>query len=76
MQHYWGAKAICERLGLKDHRRLPILITRNSLPAYRRRMPGKAIAPYYSNSDLIARWELAKALDERERLLAKLESNR
>lgn len=70
MNHYWGAKAIVERLGLKDARRLPALIRRQSLPAYRRRMPGKARTPYYSNSDLILRWELANAMAERERLMA------
>lgn len=73
MIHYWGAKAIVERLGLKDARRLPVLIKRQSLPAYRRRMPGKARTPYYSNSDLILRWEMAKAMAEREHLIAKTE---
>ena len=73
MDHYWGAKAIVERLGLKDARRLPVLITRQSIPAYRRKMPGKARVPYYSNSDLILRWELAEAMAERERLIAKQE---
>ena len=71
MNHYWGAKEIVKRLGLKDARRLPALIQRQFLPAYRRRMPGKARTPYYSNSELILRWELAKAMAERERLVAK-----
>ena len=38
-EHYWGAKAIMARIGLRDHRRLPYWIRRHSLPAFLRRDP-------------------------------------
>ena len=76
MEHYWGAKAILERIGLKNAKRLPFLIKKYHLPAYRRRLPGKARIPYYSNSEMILRWELSKAQLVREALLSKEEELR
>ena len=36
---YFGARAIMERIGLKDHRRLPYWIKRYGLPAFPRYDP-------------------------------------
>lgn len=75
-EHYWGAKAIVQRLGLKSPARLPDLIKHQSFPAYRRRLPGRSTSPYYSNSDLVLRWELSKASHYREQLLAEPDKER
>ena len=72
MQIYWGAKAIVERIGLKDHRRLPYLIKRQALPAFLRHDPKHSTRrSYYSDESLISRWLVMKANVYREELLAK-----
>ena len=71
MQHYWGAKAIVERVGLRDTRRLPFLIKRFGLPAFLRRSPGKLRSCYYTSESAITAWELARGMQQRETLLAK-----
>jgi hypothetical protein len=70
MQHYWGAKAICERLGYKAASRLPDLITRYRIPAYLRRGPNHKYT-YYSNEVLLGKWELTRAQDQYERIKAR-----
>lgn len=71
MTHYWGAKAIVERIGLRDTRRLPFLIKRFGLPAFLRRTPGKLRSCYYTSEAAITAWELARGMQQREILLAK-----
>ena len=72
MQHYWAAKAICDRIGYRCSARLPDLIIRYHLPAFRRRHPEKHhITVYYSNSEMLSKWEIARAQQSREALIAK-----
>jgi hypothetical protein len=73
MTHYWGAKAIVQRIGLRDATRLPDLIKRWGLPAFLRRTPGHLRSCYYASESMIATWELAQGLRYRQILLAKEE---
>jgi hypothetical protein len=74
MMHYWGAKAIVQRIGLRDARRVPYLIKRFGLPAFLRRDPQHLRNTYYSSEGLILAWELVRAKHYRETLLAKEEA--
>lgn len=74
MTHYWGAKAIVERIGLRDATRLPHLIKRWGLPAFLRRTPGHCRNTYYSSESAITAWEIARGLQHRQILLAKEEA--
>ena len=74
MEHYWGSKAILQRLGLKSFTSLQRLHVLYGLPYYPRTMPGKCRRMLYSNSELIAAWELSRAAQHREQLKAKLEA--
>ena len=76
MTHYWGAKAIVERIGLRDATRLPHLIKQCGLPAFLRRTPGHLRSCYYANESMITAWELAKGLQYRQILLAKEDAHR
>ena len=71
MMHYWGAKAIVERIGLRDSRRLPYLIKRFGLPAFLRRAPGHLRNTYYISESAVTAWEIARGMQYRETLLAK-----
>ncbi len=71
MIHYFGAKAIVQRLGLKDHRRLPWLIKKWGVPAFLRREPGHPGLRYYASESMLAAWELVKAKQCYEELTAK-----
>lgn len=71
MTHYFGAKAIVTRLGWKDPRRLPWLIKKWGLPAFPRRRPGRAYICYYASEAMLCAWELARAKQHCEQLLAK-----
>jgi hypothetical protein len=71
MTHYWGAKAIVERIGLRDARRLPFLIKRFGLPAFLRRAPGHCRNTYYISESAVTTWEIARGMQYRETLLAK-----
>lgn len=74
MTHYWGAKAICDRIGYRKPGRLPELIIRYQLPAYKRPHPKKHCIPtYYSNEAMLSKWDLARAQSYRDELLAKQE---
>jgi hypothetical protein len=77
MQHYWGAPAILERIGLsqRSNRLLPRLILTLGIPAYLRRKPGHYHKAYYSNEILLTHWELSVCKDFRE-VLKSLVSNR
>ena len=68
---YWGAKAIVERIGLRDSRRLPFLIKRWGLRAFLRRAPGHCRSCYCVSESAVTAWELAGAMQYRETLLAK-----
>jgi hypothetical protein len=70
MQHYWGAKAICDRIGYKSSNLLPALILRYRVPAYKRLGPKRKYC-YYSNESMLSKWELTKAQDAFEHLKAK-----
>ena len=69
-EHYWGAKAIMARIGLRDHRRLPYWIRRHSLPAFDE-YPFTPRNTYYSSEPLILAWESLKAKYCREELIRK-----
>lgn len=70
MQHYWGAQEICTRIGYGSPGRLPEFIIRYQLPCYLRRHPKKPhLTVYYSNSEMLSKWELAKAQRNREALI-------
>jgi hypothetical protein len=72
MQHYWGAQAICDRIGYRSPARLPDLIIRYQLPSFKRRHPQKHhILVYYSNESMLSKWELARSQRNREQLIAK-----
>lgn len=70
---YWGAKAIMERIGLKDSRRLPFWIKKYALPAFPRYDPTSPCRRrcYYSDEIMLQRWLHAYASAYREQLLAK-----
>ena len=75
MEHYWGAKAIVQRLGYRDHRHLATLKLKHDLPAFLRpdpRCPWRRL--YYSNESLLTLWELAKSKADTERLWAEQEA--
>jgi hypothetical protein len=70
MQHYWGRKAICQRLDIRSPQTLNRLIAFESFPCYpkvRRCANGRNQPVLYSNSELILAWELAKARQYAER---------
>ena len=70
MQHYWGAQAICERIGYRSPSRLPELIIRYRIPAYLRRHHSKHhLTVYYSNSEMLNKWEMVRAQQSREQLI-------
>lgn len=71
MIHYFGAKAIVARLGLKDHRRLPVLITKWAVPAFLRHQPGHQGLRYYASEAMLIAWELSRAKQCYEQLKAK-----
>ena len=71
MTHYWGAKAICERIGLKDPHSLQRLIDLQAFPAYPRRVPGRAHSCLYADEAMILAWSLAKAHNYRQVSIAR-----
>lgn len=75
MQHYWGAKAICDRIGYKTPGRLPELILRYHVPAYKRRNPKiPTNLTYYSNEALMVRWDIDQAKRFYEQVQGETES--
>lgn len=75
MTHYWGAKAIVERLGLRRASRLPELKLRLGVPCFLRsdpRCPWRRI--YYASESMLTAWELAKARADNERLKGELDA--
>ena len=73
MKHYWGAKAIVERIGLRDPRRVPYLIKRYGLIAFLRRDSDHIRNTYYASESMIATWEIVRAMHYRETLTRKSE---
>lgn len=71
MKHYWGAKAIMERLDLRSTTSLYRYIRKLHLPVYLRL--AKRFHPWqpmmYTNEHLISSWELAQSETHRENLI-------
>jgi hypothetical protein len=71
--HYFGGKAICQRMGWKSLKPLRRYITQFAFPAYKRLDPRNPLRSnmWYSNEALISRWEWLMVQAERERVLAR-----
>ena len=78
MLHYWGAEAICERLGLSPRasKRLPDYIKRYGVPAYKRKHGHRLVREYYASEGSIQAYELSRAKLYREELIAQDERKR
>ena len=77
MEHYWGAKAICDRIGYRSSNNLNTLILKYHIPAYKRHHPLKRhLTVYYSNEAMLTKWDLTRAQQARERLIAEHELRR
>jgi hypothetical protein len=73
MQHYWGAKAILARIGLKANQHFPAVVLRYSLPVVKRPNPKHPSTLIYVASEAaIAKWELSQAQLLHERLKTEL----
>lgn len=70
MQHYWGALAICTRIGYTSTKRLPELIKRLGVPAFLRKHARKKTC-YYASEAMLLSWELSRGRQYREELIAK-----
>lgn len=68
---YWGARAICDRLGFGSTRRLPQFIERYALPVFPRRKGHRMTKMYYTSESALTAWELANGALYREELKAK-----
>ena len=74
MEHYWGAKQICDRIGYRSSGKLHDLILKYHIPAYKRHHPQKRnLTVYYSNEAMLMKWDLTRAQQARERLIAESE---
>ena len=72
MQHYWGRQAIVERLGLRDVKSFLLAFKQGRVFAYKRRDPRfPCRIMWYSNSDMMARCELAQHRVQWEDFMAK-----
>jgi hypothetical protein len=79
MTHYWGAPAICKRLGWSPRSagRIKELILKYGIPAYLRVDPrNKFRRIYYMSESATTAWELANAMAYRERLKVEQEEKR
>ena len=75
MTHFWGAKAITERLGLRNVKSFYYAFQQGRVFAFKRadpRNPCRRV--WYSNSDLIGRCELAQVRLQLNQCLAKKET--
>lgn len=66
MVHYWGAAAICERIGLGTPAYLPVLRQRFGVPCFLRRKPKSPRNCYYASENMILAWELGRSKAELE----------
>ena len=74
MEHYWGAQAITERLGLRNLKSFHRYYARGWVFAFKRRDPrNPRRIMWYSNSDLMARCELIRCQYERNEFQANLQ---
>jgi hypothetical protein len=73
MQHYWGAKAILERIGYspKSYRRFPLMVLHHRIPCYLKQDPQHKRPMYYTNEALIVAGDLQKAKQHYEETKAK-----
>jgi hypothetical protein len=79
MDCFWGAAAICKRLGWSPRSagRMKELILKYAIPAFPRVDPrNKFRRTYYMSESAATAWELANAQAYRERLKAELEEKR
>jgi hypothetical protein len=74
MQHYWGAKAILERVGFSptSFSRFPQLKRDHQIPGFMRRKPKSFRTMYYASEAMIIGWEMAKSKQCHEQLCAEL----
>ena len=76
MTHYFGAKAILERLGYKHTAGIGKLKIRHGLPCFLRADPRNSFRKvYYASEQMILAYELARAKLDTDRLRAKEEEN-
>ncbi len=76
MQHYFGARAIVERIGYKRPEQLPRLRARYGVPCFLRADPRNSKRRlYYASEAMIVAWELARASLELQAWIAKREQN-
>lgn len=69
MTHYFGAKAICERIGYKHPSSLYDLKRKVGVPCYIRRDPRNTRRRIqYASEAMILAWELARARLDTDRL--------
>jgi hypothetical protein len=77
MQHYYGIKALCKRLGIKSYCGLRLQVVRYKIPIYKRRCRiGKmkfASDILYSNDLLLMTWELDQARMTQETWISDLD---
>ena len=71
MIHYWGAKAICDRLAFRSPSKLKQFIDRHNLPVFLRKHGSRPEKIYYSSESALTAWELAKGLEYRLMLRSK-----
>ena len=79
MTHYWGAKAICTRLGWSPGSagRLKELIVKYGIPAYLRVDPrNKFRRTYFMSESAATAFEIANAMAYRRKLQAEQEEKR
>ena len=74
MTHYWGAPAICQRLGFGSPKRLPDLVHRYHVPVWKQLTPRKRRRSWFTTEAMIQTWELSRATEEREKLVAAREA--
>lgn len=77
MTHYWGAKAIAERLGYRSTTYLSKAIRKYKIPVYLRRSKEcPSVDCFYTNDYLLGLWELDKAKDAVERMISSSEAKK
>lgn len=76
MIHYWGTKAILERVGLSpgNFKRFPELRERYGFPCFRKKRPGTKVLVYYASEAMISQWELAAAKNDIEEVRGEVAS--
>ncbi len=68
MREYWGLKEIATRMGWANVKTPIAKLKNEGFPMFRRRRGSRPGLYWYSNSELVARWELARVELELKRL--------